>query len=396
MEEWIDPNIIIGNKATGALYYPRKEMENNILREIEKGNHILIAAPRRYGKTSIVCSLANAELNGTICIFENIQGLKSETAFYKRIYELILSCVSKNKRQWKRIKASIKGVRIEEVSVFEGKVKFGDKNELDYLVLIEEILSIVEKENIRIVLFIDELPEILHDLNKNRKVDQAHGILNNIREWRQNPQYKSLCLVLTGSIGIHHIVKRIEGRVADINDLNEIKFESFTLEQAVDFINYVTKEATLKYSPKLIEYLLKTTVHLIPFFINLLLDEINRKARALRNVEIVEDDIDNAFRTIVKENKYFVDWKNRIFEYFNKEDALFMNEVLLYIAHKAKINDRQLYDLAVKHGNTINYMDLINILERDGYIHKIEIDYFFVSPFLHAFWRMNQPFYDEK
>ena len=39
---WINPNIIIGNTATGNYYFPRPQIEADIWSEIEKGNHVLI------------------------------------------------------------------------------------------------------------------------------------------------------------------------------------------------------------------------------------------------------------------------------------------------------------------------------------------------------------------
>lgn len=47
--DWKNPKVIIGNTATGDYYYPRPEIEANIWEEIEKGNHVLIAAPLYYG-----------------------------------------------------------------------------------------------------------------------------------------------------------------------------------------------------------------------------------------------------------------------------------------------------------------------------------------------------------
>ena len=43
---WVNPKIIIGNTATGAYYFPRPHIEDSIWEEIEKGNHVLIAAPQ--------------------------------------------------------------------------------------------------------------------------------------------------------------------------------------------------------------------------------------------------------------------------------------------------------------------------------------------------------------
>jgi predicted AAA+ superfamily ATPase len=53
-KEWQNPKAIIGKEATGKYYYRREDIENDIWKEIQKGNNILIASPRRVGKTSVM------------------------------------------------------------------------------------------------------------------------------------------------------------------------------------------------------------------------------------------------------------------------------------------------------------------------------------------------------
>ncbi len=84
-----------------------------------------------------------------------------------------------------------------------------------------------------------------------------------------------------------------------------------------------------------------------------------------------------------------------MFDYFPRHEALFLNEVLLFIAHKDKINKRELYDLARKHKKDIEYMELIGNLDGDGYILEKDNNYIFVSPFLKEFWKRDQPIYNE-
>ena len=389
--EWINPKIIIGNKATGDFYYNRQDIVNEIWETINNGSHVLLAAPRRVGKTSVMVYMTENCAENIKCIFENIQSISSENAFYKRFYELILSCLRKDRKIWSQIGDFIQNIKIEEISI-EGTVKFGDKTELNFL---EEINKILPKlSNIKVILFLDELPEILHRLNKQDKKEEANGILKNLRRWRQEPQFKNLCIVLAGSIGIHHVVKSVDGRTSDINDLYKIKVEALTHTEAVSYISWATAKATVRYSKSLQTYLLQKIQYHLPYFINLMLDEINKTARKKNQLKITNEDIDNAFKKVVKESDHFKDWKSRLFDYFPQDEADFMNETLIYIAHNEQINKRQLYDLARKHSKQTGYMDLVEGLEKDGYITENEDNFIFISPFLKAFWKNNNPIYD--
>lgn len=388
---WKNPSLIIGNKATGSYYFRRHQIEEDIISEIEKGNHVLVAAPRRVGKTSVLAYLCDNCNPNWKCIYENIQGIDQEKELYKRMYELILSCLRSDEQLWEKCQSYLEGITITEIG--KGSIKLGEA-ERNFVSKINKIIPLLLAD-IKVVLFLDELPEVLHQLNKSNKKEEANRILKNLRRWRQGNEFKSLCLVVTGSIGLHHIVANITGRTTDNNDYGLIDFEPFNYKQGFDFIEYVTSGATVQYSPQLKLYLLDKINYIIPYFINLVIHEVNKRARKLNSPDISERDIDQAFDTIVAESKHFRDWKNRLFDYFNKANAQFMNEALIVMAHKGKLNKRQVFDLAVKHNKTDDYMELMTILVDDGYIVDGHEGFVFRSPFLETFWLKDNPIINE-
>jgi predicted AAA+ superfamily ATPase len=81
MSNWKNPKIIVGNVAKGDFYFPRLDIEAQIWEELDKGSHILLAAPRRVGKTSVMLSMLENSPADIRCIFKNIQGVQSEESF---------------------------------------------------------------------------------------------------------------------------------------------------------------------------------------------------------------------------------------------------------------------------------------------------------------------------
>jgi hypothetical protein len=77
-----------------------------------------------------------------------------------------------------------------------------------------------------------------------------------------------------------------------------------------------------------------------------------------------------------------------------KEDFYFVNEILTHIAHKESIRIQEIYDKAIKYDKTADYMEFIQDLENDGYIIEVNEQYRFISPFLSAFWKKNNPIYN--
>ena len=389
-QTWISPRIIIGPTATGDYYYHRPNIAEAIWSEILKGSHVLIAAPRRVGKSSVMIYMADHCPENTKGIFKVIQGVTSDEQFYAFIYDLMRDCLGKFQKmaEWLKEDADLRKFGPSGIELGEGR-------KIDYLKEINKLLPKIASKKVKIVLFLDELPEVLHYLYTYNKKEQASALLDNLRGWRLNWR-ENFNFVLAGSVGIHHIVQKHEGRTADLNDLREVVFEAFTIEEAYDYIGWATKNASVQYDDTLKKYLLSKINFYLPYFINLMLDEIDKSAVRTNNRNITTQDIDTAFEQNVKHSDHFKEWKARLYDYFARDDADFLNEVLTYLSHKETINKRKLYDLAVKHNKQNSYVDLVDGLETDGYIIEQADNYVFVSPFLQAYWKRQNEYYDAR
>ena len=393
---WVSPKTILGSPATGNYYYPRTEIVDEIWDELEKGNFILIAAPRRVGKTSVMRDIeANPRENYKVT-FENIQAVKSEIDFYKTLYKLILNCLNTSKKAKKWLSAYLKTKKISEIST--SGIKLEDKD-LDYLQEINTIFKELDSNTETIVLLLDELPEVLHQLNKNGKKEEAIAILHQLRAWRQS-NFMKLQFVFAGSVGIHYVVKTIEGRTSSLNDLIPAICNPLTREEALNYVEWATgNKASVQYDDTQKNYLLQKIQHYYtPYFINLMLGEIDKIARKRNNTTITEKDTDQAFVNVEKSNSHFADWKNRLKDYMPKEDFNFVNDILIHIAHRDSVSIQTIYDKAIKQEKTVDYMDLIGDLVSDGYLLEVidgSHNYVFISPFLKAFWKRNNPIYNE-
>ncbi|SEN93386.1 AAA-like domain-containing protein [Flavobacterium sp. CF108] len=386
---WKSPKIVLGPVATGDYYYKREEIVNDIWAELDKGSFVLMAAPRRVGKTSVMKHLEKYPKENYRVIFKNVQSLKSEKEFYKTIYGLILSCLSKSSKLKNYFKKYIANKSISEVDL-TGSFKI-DSKEIDYLEEINVVISDIQKEGETVVLLIDELPEVLHNLNKNSKKEEAIGILKNLRSWRQEERFSKLKFVLAGSIGIHYVVNTIEGRSTDLNDLKKVSCHALDYDEANQYIDWATKDATVQYNQDLKKYLLAKIQYFIPYFLNIIFDEVDKKARKNNKIDITESDIDDAFNVSIKNNDHFEDWKKRLSDYLPAEDYTYANKILTHIAHKNKIPIQKIHDFAITYNKKDDFMDIIDELEKDGYIVENKKSYSFISPFLKEFWKRKNP-----
>ena len=389
-KEWISPKVIIGKDATGSYYFQRNDVEQEIWKELKKGNNILLSAPRRVGKTSIMKYITGMPEGNFRLIFENVQGITTEELFYKTIYFLILDCLSKFKTNKKKITNYFKTTSISEIGLDSLTL---ESKKLDYVWEINKIIPQLEEEGETIVLLIDELPEVLYKLFKAGKNEAASAILKNLRHWRQDESFKKLKFIIAGSIGIHHIVNLIEGRTSDINDIKNIHCPALDTNsnEFENYIEWTMENVSFSFQEGVISYLKNRIKYLVPYFINLMLDEIDKAAMKKRQTIITTKEVDEAFDIIVKNNAYFIDWKQRLKDYLKPNHFKFVNTILIHISHKDSIIIQQIYDYAVKYEEVDDYMDLINDLKQDGYIMEEGNKYVFISPFLKAFWKRNNP-----
>jgi len=392
-KDWKSHNIVIGPVAIGSEFYHRSDIVEDIWIKLQKGNCVLLAAPRRVGKTSVMQYMEENPIDNYQLIFQNIQGIDTAEKFYERIYTLLLNCLNTTKKakEWIINFFTSKSIK----SITKDGIEF-DTKPVDFSKAITTLLAEINKneEVENIVLLLDELPEVLFNISKTNNAD-AISILKFLRHWEQQPELnRKVKFVIAGSVGIHYVVEKIETRNADLNNLAKVYFEPLSDSEAHNYIDWATKGATVTYSPKLKTHLLGKIKYFVPYFINLLIDEIDRQAKKANNPKIATQNIDTAFDIIVKNNEYFEDWKMRLRNYMSPEDFNFVNEILTHVAHKEYISLQEIYDKAVKHEKTTDYMKFIGDLEKDGYIVEIENKYRFISPYLSVFWKRNNPIYN--
>ena len=82
--------IVTGGPVSGKNFFYRKNVVEEAWEQIESGSHILIAAPRRVGKTSLMFYLRDNPKKGYNLIHMIIESEYDENSFFKRVFEEII------------------------------------------------------------------------------------------------------------------------------------------------------------------------------------------------------------------------------------------------------------------------------------------------------------------
>jgi uncharacterized protein len=387
--KWVKPNTITGSAAEGNKYFNRKDVEDKLWHEITNNNHVLFLAPRRVGKSSIVMYMSLNNEASFSSKYENIQSDSSIQDFYFRMCKMTyeaLNRIDKTKswlsKWWNRW--SITSIGTDNVGI--GKI------ELDYRKEFFDMLEDLKQQKEKVVLFLDEFPDVVWNVFKENGTKDAETLLNDTRTLRQTQKFKDVfIMVLLGSVGLTHIVKKITGRIDKVNDLHKEYLLALKPNQAKEFLDYLIKDATMQIDEETKNYLLDKIGHFIPHYIQLIVEECDDFLYEKQQKNLSVADIDLAYKNLLKKNQHFDDWDSRLSKYFPEKYA-YLLEVLSKCAGKNKQTSQEIYNIATKHKNTQEWKaDVDDILIADGYLFEDDGQFYFNSPLLRDWWKSRHP-----
>jgi hypothetical protein len=369
---------VVGQVATGDKFFDRPGDIKNLWQKIKNGSNILLSAPRRTGKTSILYKIKDFPESGYTVLYIDTESVDKSNEFFRKIYNLLLNeCDDSIRKKFIEIAKGF-GRRIEEIG---NTVKLNDK-ELDYY---EELLNLIRKtefDNEKIVIIVDEFAETLQNIIKDDE-NFALSFLEKNRELRQNPDInEKIQFIYAGSIGLENVTDSINCSKF-INDLNTHILKPLNYNEAKNFILFVLDGEDLL-SNENIDYILQELAEYIPFFIQIIIEEISESDFSGTNNEI-----DAAFEAVIKKRSYFDHWHTRLRSY-QQNEYQFAKSVL-NIASEELLTSAVIYDKAVEFGVEDKYKAIVNALIYDGYLnnHENPSQYKFNSPLLKMWWCKN-------
>ena len=370
---------VVGQVVTGEKFFNRKDDIRKLWEKIKSGSSILLSAPRRTGKTSILYNIKNNPEDGYSILYLDTESVDSCNEFFRKIYNHLLN--ESNEKLKVQISEMVKsfGKKIEEV----GKtIKLGDK-ELDYY---EELIQLMKKLDLKehkIVVIIDEFAQTLQNILKDDE-KKAISFLEKNRALRQNPDInKNIQFIYAGSIGLENVAGSIDGSKY-INDINSQILKPLSRNEARELIKFILDGERL-INDEIIDYVLNKLHEFVPYYIQIIIQEILETGFSGTTQEI-----DLIFEEIVRKRIYFDHWHARLKSY--KSNEYKFAKIILNIASENEfITSPVIYDKAVEFGVEEDYKTIVNALVYDGYINNDgkPSEYKFNSPLLKMWWCRN-------
>ncbi len=381
----------VGQVVRGDDFWDRKLELETIWSSIESGSHILLVAPRRVGKTSIMHKIKDEPKEGYVVIYVDTESADNENEFWHKIFNAMQEeeFVNKLQSKSKELYARFKNLKIKKVSA--SGVEFGDGETLDYLTAFETLVKDLEIDK-KLIIMVDEFAQTIENIIKYEDVKNANSLLKAHRSLRQNPKVSDkVTFIYAGSIGLESVVSKINS-IKIINDLNSIKVLPLSEPEAFKFITQLGISTKIELKEEVTYILIKKVEWLIPFYIQLLIQELKILSRENEGKELDINSVDTAIDKALEHRSYFESWQTKLKESFSKDEYLFAKEILNIISENYTMESSAIINIATKHSlDEDEAKDMIRTLIYDGYINNSEDIkiYRFNSPILRQWWNKN-------
>ena len=370
---------IVGQVATGEKFFNRKNDIRKLWEKIRSGSNVLISAPRRTGKTSILYYLKDNPEEGYSILYLDTESVDSCNEFFRKIYNHLLT---ESEESLKIKLVEMAKTLVKKIDEVGKTIKLGDK-ELDYY---EELVLLMKKLDLKdqkIIIIIDEFAQTLQNILKDDE-KKAVSFLEKNRTLRQSSDInKNIQFIYAGSIGLENVASSIDGSKY-INDINSHTLRPLNREEAKELIKFILDGEPL-INDKTIDYILNKLHEFVPYYIQIIIQEIHETG-----FSGTDSEIDTIFEEIVKKRIYFEHWHARLKSYKSNEYK-FAKTVLNIASEKEFVNSEVIYDKAVEFELNSDHKAIINALIYDGYINNDEnpSKYKFNSPLLKMWWCKN-------
>ena len=204
-----DPNNFVG----------RAEMTTRARERLLAGSNLLLTDPRRMGKTFWMRTFAARE-QSFHSYFIDYEGTETVDGFLIKTAEVLIRDRSLPLRARKQLETIFDN---SEISLSKGPLAIkGYFQQTSPHHLLTRVLSALENEDSKTIpiVMMDEVPMAINNIAVHEGTGSAEQLLQTLRALRQ--ETSRIRWIVTGSIGFHHVLRKINTTQGVLNDLNPV------------------------------------------------------------------------------------------------------------------------------------------------------------------------------
>lgn len=271
----------IGNPATGSDFFPRESVRNRLLRALTR-DHVAFVGPRRTGKTSILKNIAQHPPAGAEAVFLDLEKFSTVPEWLSAMLVTTKTLIAGSEKSgWlaasgKTAKSLL--ARIEKLEVLGNGITLtpARSNSDAWRPLADEFQKLLQDADLPIYFLLDEFPWYLGHLARKHTAEEVEAVLNWFRSARQNLAGGKTRFLVTGSIGLEGLLRRI-GLSPAANDFDTIEIPPLNDDEALDFLMQLSNGEHIPLSEAAGRRILKLMGANWPILLELFMSELQDK-----------------------------------------------------------------------------------------------------------------------
>ena len=382
-----------GKPVRGDDFFDRERELAEIWHLLERDN-LLLLAPRRTGKTSLMNEMVDRPISGARCFFVDVESVDSEAQFAARILRKLYSEEPEG-AWWARLSDGVRDVlsRVGKVAAGPVEVDLSRALESDWRESATTILTLLRGLDGHKVLLIDEFPRFVQRLlMKEGGPQRTQLLLDWFRELRISRELEEakVHFLLAGSIGLDAVVSR-SNLSGSINDLEVFHLGPLVAGQDRQLIDALCRGEALELPEAVRQRICEAIDWPVPYHLQLVFSEVLRavKFRAMDPSPRLVDDCVEAL-TGPERRKNFAHWEERLRDPLaTKPERDWIAEILRAAARDPEgITREHAAELKHRHAPALELdVDaLLLSLHHDGYLVLDGARWRFGSSLLRRWW----------
>lgn len=389
------PENVCGRPVRDGNFYGRSRDVARLWARLET-DHVLLTAPRRVGKTSLMYALQSGALarEGWFgAVYFSAENVVDEHDFVAKLYAEIAMApgcehvaAALEGREWAKTLGGI-----SKVSAGGLAIELRQAAPAAWPALAADLEDAVRglPPQGRLLVMVDELPVFLLRLLALHP-QRAQDFLSWFRALRQGRpgQPDDVRWLLAGSIGLAPLARRQHWSKL-VNDLQPLTIDALAPEAAEGLLTGLAERYDLQLTPEGRGAALGRVGWPIPYFLQLLVAEL----RGLPPEPIAAEGVEAAFQSLlsVASSKHFAPWWERLHDELGPTDAAAARGILsVCAADPSGASVATIARAVVNHWSDVDRDEsrstLLETLEHDGYLTTDAGRWRFRSPLLRAAW----------
>lgn len=271
-------DFIVGSPARDDDFCFRKEFLEDLWEDLEKHN-VLLLAPRRTGKTSVMYRMLDKPRNSWLVIHLNVEDLRTPDDFIISLIDAINEHQPAYLREtlakgWVFLKDTLLRIESIEFSDLKLQLRRSENSKNNWQDHGDELIERIFKARPKVLFIIDELPDMLGSMLKNSP--EEHTIfLHWFRKIRERSLKKNLRWLLGGSVNLITALDQ-QGMVKQVNDLKVEPLPAFTDAEIQIFVEDMLNKRGVAFDETVVPRTRELLGAPIPLFLQMLTQELFR------------------------------------------------------------------------------------------------------------------------